>query len=239
MVRIGALIVTMAILAACAAPEPPLSEAETEAGAALSARIADRFQGALLATLEETIARKGMVAAIAVCAEEAPRIGARITAESGADVWRVALRNRNPRGAPDLFERAVMEGWQDSPLEADGRPRVHAALVGSDGGQELRWMRAIPTAPRCLACHGDPTLIAPEVRDAIAARYPADRATGFQPGEMRGAFSIRWTPKALRAALARERASASGDRAAQSARRAETSQLAAGKRMPSGVAMAA
>jgi len=191
-------------LVACTAPPPLLTAAETAAGRELSGRIADRFQAELQATLQQTVAREGLVAAIQVCAEEAPRIGARISAESGARVWRVALRNRNPRGVPDGLERAVLEGWADAPLGPDGRPRVYAAAIGEEGRQELRFLRAIPTGPQCLACHGDPSLIAPEVKAAIAARYPADRATGFAPGELRGAFAIRWEPGALRRALARD-----------------------------------
>ncbi|MFN7177274.1 MAG: DUF3365 domain-containing protein, partial [Thermaurantiacus sp.] len=68
--------------------------------------------------------------------------------------------------------------------------------------ERLRYMRAIPTAPQCLACHGPEEAIAPAVRAAIAERYPDDRATGFRAGELRGAFSIGWRAEALRAARA-------------------------------------
>jgi hypothetical protein len=61
-------------------------------------------------------------------------------------------------------------------------------------------MRAIPTAPVCTTCHG--ATVAPDVAAAIAARYPEDRATGFSPGDLRGAFSIAWTGKALATAKA-------------------------------------
>ena len=40
--------------------------------------------------------------------------------------------------------------------------------------------------------------IAPDVKAAIAAPYPDDDATGFKPGELRGAFSIRWEKAALK-----------------------------------------
>jgi hypothetical protein len=42
----------------------------------------------------------------------------------------------------------------------------------------------------CLQCHGE--ALAPEVTQALAARYPDDRATGFREGQLRGALSIRW-----------------------------------------------
>lgn len=198
------LLPLFAVLAACAAPPPPLDETKVAAGTALSASVADRFQEELLGTLQQTIARDGMVAAIAVCAEEAPAIAARLSAESGARVRRTALRPRNPAAAPDGLEAAVMQQWAEAPLDPQGRPRVHAATVRTGGTEELRFLRAIPTAPQCLACHGDPGLMADELKAAIAARYPDDRATGFAAGQMRGAFSIRWDAAALRAALSRQ-----------------------------------
>ena len=49
-------------------------------------------------------------------------------------------------------------------------------------------MKAIPTGAVCLNCHG--TKIAPEVSQALAGLYPEDRATGFNEGDIRGAFVV-------------------------------------------------
>ncbi len=49
-------------------------------------------------------------------------------------------------------------------------------------------MKAIPTGPLCLACHGE-TLAAP-VAEKIGELYPADKATGFREGDIRGAFVV-------------------------------------------------
>jgi mono/diheme cytochrome c family protein len=40
----------------------------------------------------------------------------------------------------------------------------------------------------CAACHG--TNIAPGVQAKLAELYPNDQATGFKPGELRGAILI-------------------------------------------------
>lgn len=189
-------------LAACGqapAPTPALGSAEVEAATRLSAGLADRFQAELRGRLEAAMAEGGPVGAIDVCAAEAPAIAQRLSSESGATVRRTALRHRNPAAAPDPFEAATMEAWADAPLEAPGKPKVR---VRSDG-EGFRYMRAIPTQGQCLACHGAPEAIAPDVKAAIDARYPQDRATGFAEGQMRGAFSIAWTGPAIRAALAR------------------------------------
>jgi hypothetical protein len=42
----------------------------------------------------------------------------------------------------------------------------------------------------CSTCHG--TQLAPDIAAAIARDYPADQATGFEPGQLRGAVSVLW-----------------------------------------------
>jgi hypothetical protein len=60
--------------------------------------------------------------------------------------------------------------------------------VQAEGGREFRYMKPIPTAGLCLTCHG--TELPPTVRQVLAERYPADRATGFAEGDIRGAFVV-------------------------------------------------
>jgi hypothetical protein len=38
----------------------------------------------------------------------------------------------------------------------------------------------------CLDCHGPAATLRPKVKDALAARYPADRAVGYAVGDFRG-----------------------------------------------------
>jgi hypothetical protein len=52
-------------------------------------------------------------------------------------------------------------------------------------------MKALPTQELCLACHGTAGRIDPAVRARLAELYPGDRATGYRPGEIRGALTLR------------------------------------------------
>jgi hypothetical protein len=45
-------------------------------------------------------------------------------------------------------------------------------------------------ASPCLACHGDPEAIDPQVKRLLAERYPDDTAVGYKPGDLRGAVSV-------------------------------------------------
>lgn len=157
---------------------------------ARGAALADRFQGELMRALTGAMAQGGPTHAVTVCSEQAPAIAARLSSESGATVRRVSLRPRNPLAAPDDMERAILDRFAKAPLDSAGRPVQWSGHVRTATGPATRYMRAIPTGPLCLACHGP--AVAPDVAAAIHARYPADQATGFTVGQLRGAFSIRW-----------------------------------------------
>ena len=105
------------------------------------------------------------------------------------------LKNRNPRNAPDAWERQVLQQWERD-LQA-GKPIGEVAQWRTERGQRVyRYMRPITVAmPLCLECHGDPKAIKPEVRRLIRQNYPNDKATGYKLGDLRGAFSITITPK--------------------------------------------
>ena len=149
----------------------------------------------LKAELGRAMAEGGPVAAIGVCRERAPAIAARLSAESDARVGRTALRVRNPANAPDEFEHAVLGQFAAELASGKFADPLEAAFEINRGGQvERRYMRAIPTEAICVTCHGGH--LAPEVAAAIASRYPDDQATGFEPGQLRGAFSVVWPPAA-------------------------------------------
>jgi hypothetical protein len=147
------------------------------------------LQQALGARLTAALAADGPVGAIEVCSLEALEIARRLSAEAGAKVGRTSLKVRNPANAPDAAASAALErfevAWQREPSTPPEAFTVAAA--GS-----ARYMRAIPTQPLCLTCHG--SALAPDVAAAIELRYPTDRATGFSVGSLRGAFIVEWPP---------------------------------------------
>ena len=194
--RVSLPLLAALLLGACAsdkvAPDQAMMAREAQARSEI---LADRFQKELLSALTAAMAAEGPQGAIGVCSSIAPALAAQLSEESGASVRRTALRARNRAAKADATEQRVMEGWANAPLGEDGKPRRWTAHEGD----QYRYMRAIPTMPMCLACHGEN--IAPEVTAAIRANYPGDQATGFAPGQLRGAFSIRWDEAALSRAI--------------------------------------
>lgn len=177
MIRLSsACALTMLSTAALAADDPRLAE---------SRQLSNALGQQLVKTLQTTMGAHGPIAAIEVCHSQAPEIARQLSSE-GAKVGRTALRVRNPDNAPDAHELTVLSEFATS-LRPDAPPPEHFS-VEADGS--ARYMRAIPTGAPCLVCHGDN--IAPPLAKAIAERYPRDEATGFKPGELRGAFVVRW-----------------------------------------------
>lgn len=158
-----------------------------------SRQLAMQLGNELKAELGSAMAAGGPVAAVNVCHTRAPEIAARLSARSGARVGRTALRVRNPANAPDELQRTLLEQFAAELASGTFQPPLEAAFEINRGGRvERRYMRAIPTEALCLTCHG--ATLAPELAAAIARDYPGDQATGFELGQLRGAFSVTWPP---------------------------------------------
>ena len=146
-----------------------------------SREITANYATQLQAALQESMANGGPVAAIDVCSKIAPQLASDLSRTSGAKVRRTSWRFRNPGNAPSDWEAQALIH-----LEATGQQEFFE--MSADGS--ARYLKAIPTGPVCLACHGE--TLAPELQQQLQDAYPYDRATGFAVGDLRGAFSIAW-----------------------------------------------
>ena len=156
-----------------------------------AARSAAKDLGEALKTrLGEALKAGGPVSGLAVCNSEAQMLTKDRSKALGSDVRRTALKVRNPNNAPTDRERKVLEEFAARAASgADAAKLEHAEIVQSDGKRTLFYMKAIPMASEpCAACHG--TSLKPDVAAEIARLYPKDQATGFSPGELRGAFVV-------------------------------------------------
>lgn len=155
------------------------------------ARAASKELGeALKKELVAAISSGGAISAISVCNTVAPAIAAGLSDKRAMKVARTAMKVRNPGNAPDAFEKRILEDFAAKIAEGtDPATLEHAETVTENGVAMFRYMKAIPMAAQpCAACHG--TDIKPDVMAEIKKLYPQDQATGFKPGELRGAFTI-------------------------------------------------
>lgn len=162
---------------------------------AVAREAAKELGEALKAQLMAAMKSGGPIAAIPVCNTVAPATASVISERRGIKVGRTALKVRNPANAPDAFERRVLEDFaKQMAAGADPAKLEYAETVSENGSPAFRYMKAIPMAAEpCAACHGSE--VQPDVKAAIGKLYPQDEATGFKPGDLRGAFSIRQAVK--------------------------------------------
>jgi hypothetical protein len=147
------------------------------------------FAGALKTELSAAMQAGGPLNAIEICNTRAPVIAESVSLDSGMNVSRVSLRNRNPGNAPTEWQAAVLRDFETRRAAGEATDALSwQEIAQTEEALEYRFMKAIPTAPMCLACHGES--IAPPVAAKIAELYPEDQATGYREGDIRGAFVV-------------------------------------------------
>jgi hypothetical protein len=161
---------------ASAPSDDPLARAEAAA---------KKLGGALRGKLEKALPEGGPAKAIEVCAKDAQPTAADVRASTGAYVGRSSTKLRNPVDAPPPWVAEWLTA-QAGRKAAEAKPL--RAIAQGPTGKVARVILPIGVEAPCLACHGDPAAIAPDVKAAIAARYPTDTATGYAAGDLRGAL---------------------------------------------------
>ena len=184
-----AAVVVVVQVSGCATPAPkPADMAWVPQARTVATSVPPR----LLSVLQTEIAKSGPEGAIAVCREQAPVMARTASEQSGWMVRRVSLRNRNPKAVPDAWERAALEDFDRRAAARESPATLERAEVVIENGQPVqRYMRALPTLELCTQCHGTADKISPAVAERLKSLYPADHATGYRVGEIRGAMTLR------------------------------------------------
>lgn len=170
---------------------------------AASAEDPDRFQeegrkvvaelaARLGAELQKEMKAHGPASAIRVCRDAAPEIASELSRKTGWKVSRVSLKTRNAAlGMPDAWEQKVLAEFVERREKKEPADMEYAEIVEEPQGRFFRYMKAIPTQGACLRCHGGEDAVPQDVKAALKAEYPHDRAVGYAPGQIRGGFSIK------------------------------------------------
>jgi hypothetical protein len=197
--RVVVLAAMVAMLSACYATRagseaaPRMANRETEAES-----IASRFQSELQDKLQTAMQVGGPVHAVTICKDEAPSIASRLSRETGWQVKRVGTRVRNPLvGTPDAWEQAQLLAIERRIAQGESAADIRVyASVAEPQGTAHRYLKPIVTGPLCVACHGSAISQSPGLRAVLQREYPHDAALGYQLGDLRGAFSLRYVAQA-------------------------------------------
>ena len=181
------LLIFCSVLLISACDQQTISYKEIEHRTDASKDMVKIFGKKLKGKLQTAMKSGGPVAAIKVCNEQAPLIAQELSEQSGWDIHRTSLKPRATK--PDAWEKRMMQAFEKQREKGDEYKRLFVQdIVEVDGKPTFRYMQAIETKKVCLVCHG--ANIAPAIATKIQELYPQDTATGFKPGDIRGAFSI-------------------------------------------------
>ncbi len=168
-------------LAACKSEPPAPAPLDDQAAVARATAAMDELQKTLGGRLQEAL-KAGPADAVTVCSAIAPALAREIGEKHRLELGRSSHRLRNPDNAPRPWLAEFLATTEPATL----LPPKPVAVPISE--QRVGVVRGIPTAPMCTTCHGPAEALAPELRARLDQLYPADRATGFAEGDLRGVF---------------------------------------------------
>ncbi|WP_019677413.1 Tll0287-like domain-containing protein [Arsukibacterium perlucidum] len=169
---------------AVAADSPNLSELQADAQQRIKG-----FSGDLKSALQAAISSGGLPDGVKVCKDQAPRIAEKWSGD-GWQIGRTSLKVRNSSNQADAWEQQLLLDYMAKLTSGTKPAQLKRAEIVSNGDTEVfRYMQPIMLDTMCVACHG--SQLAKPVQQQIQQHYPADLATGYSPGELRGAFTVK------------------------------------------------
>mgnify|MGYP000063521065 FL=1 len=147
----------------------------------------------VVAMMQDTVATRGVVEAIPVCKDQAPKLLKEQSDKTGWKMSRVSLKTRNPeRGTPDVWEARQLADFNIRAAAGEKVESLEAGEIVTEAGKPFfRYIRAIPVGDVCLKCHGPSDRIEAGLKSELARNYPHDRAFGHEKGQIRGALTVR------------------------------------------------
>ncbi len=163
---------------------PAIESSVREKGEAIAAQ---PF-GVLNSRLGKAIADAGLTNAVEFCSVHGITFTTSVGVTNQVVLRRVTHRPRNPQNRADTNELAVIRQFE-AELSKGATPKPIVAANKPDSF--TYYAPIVLKLPLCLRCHGEPGAdIKPDVLGQIKKTYPADEATGFKLGQLRGLWSV-------------------------------------------------
>ena len=160
-----------------------------EKGNELSVQAQTKLMGALMKAVQDS----GITHALQFCNVNALEL-TKSAANEGAEISRVSHKPRNPLNAANAEELTIIEQYEKLVSQnAEPKPQV---VEKTD--HFIYYKPILIPANLCLNCHGKPGVdIAEENFITIQMLYPEDKATGFELGDLRGMWKIKFDKEVI------------------------------------------
>lgn len=151
-------------------------------------KIAAETFGVLGGQLQKAMKEGGVAQAVSYCNLAATPLTDSLSKVHNAVIRRTTLKPRNPKDAPTSSERFILENYEKSHKAGiELTPYVEAQ------GSEYTFFAPIFTNDLCLRCHGKiGETLSEENYAHILENYPDDKAVGYEAGDLRGMWSIKF-----------------------------------------------
>ena len=161
---------------------------EMQSVVATGQKAASELIKTLGSNLKKELQANGPVAAAKFCSANAFSLTSSVGDAFGetVSVKRVSLKERNPSNRPEADEKAVLEALQSLKEAGVVLPEY---LVQQSGADSYKYYKPLSINKEvCLKCHGE--MKNKELGDYLHEIYPADKATGYRMGDLRGAIVV-------------------------------------------------
>ncbi|NOY87984.1 MAG: DUF3365 domain-containing protein [FCB group bacterium] len=155
-----------------------------------SVKIISHFSTQLKQELTQALNNGDAAKAISVCQTKVPEIS---ELNSITDLWkirRVSEKYRNPKDKPNDYEKEILIKLIDSTQNLTYLTKWSQ----TDSNKVFHYYKPIRVSQLCLKCHGQKNDLDPQVIQVLKDKYPHDKATGYQIGDLYGMYvvDIEW-----------------------------------------------
>lgn len=202
LVNITALLFAASLFSACSNAKDETTQSGTEKANAKEdvvlqdsvwmtrgAEVIGKTFATLSGRLKSALQEKGVQGAVSYCNLNAYPLIDSLSKAYGAQIRRTSLKLRNPKDAPDEYELIALQKAQSIASKGEKiNPWVEHLPQG-----KVAYYAPIYLMPQCLQCHGTPgETMSEDDYKLIKEHYPEDQAIGYQAGDWRGLWSIRF-----------------------------------------------
>jgi len=137
--------------------------------------------------------KEGIGNAIKYCNLKALPLMDSLSKEFDVKIRRTSLKVRNPVNKPIKYEEDVLLDYQAKYQKGE---KLIPILKKYDDNSIVYYSPIILDNPICLNCHGPKKIMVTEPNEKIIkSLYPTDEATGYNIGDFRGMWSVKFKLK--------------------------------------------
>ncbi len=148
----------------------------------------------LVGELKKAMSEGGPYKAVEVCSKKALKLTEKVAKEEGVEIKRTTFKYRNPKNAPDKYEKEALEYFEKSLKEKGTLPKYYVQKVNEN---EYRYYTPLKVKHVCLTCHGNPDHMDKKLLEKIKTLYPNDKALGYKEGDFRGVIRVSITKESI------------------------------------------